>query len=365
MNALVIGGTGPSGHFIVNGLLRRGYRVAMMHSGRHELAEIPDTVEHIHTDPFSDEAVRGALGNRTFDLTVATYGRLRRIAEVMAGRTGKFISIGGVPAYRGYMNPGVLYPQGLPVPTREDAPIVPVESEDAKGWRVARSEIAVFDRHRDASHFRYPFLYGPYQVAPREWCIVRRILDGRRAIIVPEDGLSLSHSQYVENAGHAVLLAVDNPKASAGQIYNCGDEHVLTLRQVIEIIVHTLGVDIDIVSMPWRFAISARPMIAQAATTHRVFDLSKIRQQLGYADVVAPEEGMAITARWLKDNPLAPRGPEEKILQDPFDYRAEDQTIAAWQDLCAKMPAAEFVHEPGYTATYSGPGGKARSSPFS
>ena len=51
LTALVIGGTGPTGHFIVNGLLTRGYRVAILHTGNHEVAEIPPSVEHIHTDP--------------------------------------------------------------------------------------------------------------------------------------------------------------------------------------------------------------------------------------------------------------------------------------------------------------------------
>jgi nucleoside-diphosphate-sugar epimerase len=365
LKALVIGGTGPSGHYIVNGLLHRGYSVAMLHSGRHELDEIPATVEHIHTDPFSEEALRGALGKRTFDLTVAAYGRLRRIAEIMAGRTGRFISIGGVPAYRGYMNPTVLEPPGMPVPTREDAPVVPVEEEDAKGWRVAQSERAVFERHPGATHFRYPFLYGPYQIAPREWCVVRRILDGRRAIVVPEDGLSLNHSAYVENAAHAILLAIDRPEAAAGQIYNCGDERLLTLRQTIEIIAKTLEHELEIVSMPREFAVPARPLMAQPWTTHRVLDLTKLRTQLGYADVVAPERGLAITARWLKANPLKPNGPDEKIMQDPFDYRAEDELIEGWKTVCAKMPQVRFEREPGYTATYSGPGGKPRSSRWS
>ena len=45
MNALVIGGTGPTGHFIVNGLRARGYGVTLFHSGRHERAEIPPEVE--------------------------------------------------------------------------------------------------------------------------------------------------------------------------------------------------------------------------------------------------------------------------------------------------------------------------------
>ena len=364
LNALVIGGTGPSGHFIVNGLLRRGYEVAILHTGRHELEEIPEAVEHIHTDPFSADALLNALGNRVFDLTVAAYGRLRRIAEIMVGRTGRFISIGGAPAYRGYMNPAVLHPAGMPMPTPEDAPVVPVEAEDPKGWRVAQTEQAVFDKHPNATHFRYPFLYGPYQIAPREWCVVRRILDGR-PVIIPEDGLSLNHSAYVENAAHAVLLAVDRPEAASGQIYNCGDERLLTLRQMVELIAEALGHKLEIVSMPWQFAAPARPLIAQPWTTHRVLDLAKLKNQLGYADVVPPERGLEITAKWLRDHPLESGGTDEKILQDPFDYRAEDEIIAAWKNLCGRMPRVKFEREPGYTATYSGPGGKPRATPWS
>jgi nucleoside-diphosphate-sugar epimerase len=262
------------------------------------------------------------------------------------------------------MNPVVLHPQGLPIPTPEDAPLLTVEAEDGKGWRVVRSEETVFENHPGATHFRYPHLYGPYQIAPREWCVVRRILDGRRSIIVPEDGLSINHCGYVENAAHAVLLAIDKPEASAGQIYNCGDERVLTLRQVIEVIARELGAELEIVSMPWQFALPARPMISQAWTTHRVLDLTKLKAQLGYKDVVAPETGLEITARWLKAHPLDPQGGEVKILQDPFDYRAEDELIAAWKSLCAQMPKVRFEREPGYTSAYSGPGGKPRSEKF-
>jgi nucleoside-diphosphate-sugar epimerase len=365
LKALVIGGTGPSGHFIVNGLLNRGYNVTILHTGRHEVDEIPASVEHIHTDPFDEAALRSAVGNRTFDLTIAAYGRLRRIAEVMKDRTGQFISIGGSPAYRGYMNPTVLWPQGLPVPTGENAPVVPVEAEDGKGWRVAQTERAVFEHHPQAVHFRYPFLYGPFQIAPREWCVVRRILDGRRAIILPDNGLTLNHSGYVENAAHAVLLAVDRPAAAAGQVYNCGDEHLLTIRQMVEVIADALGSTLEIVSMPWEFAVSARPLIAQPWITHRVLDLTKLKSQLGYSDVVAPERGLQITARWLKEHRLPAGGADEKILQDPFDYDAEDRLIAAWKNLCEAFPQISFKREPGYTATYSGPGGKPRAMPWS
>ena len=41
-----------------------------------------------------------------------------------------------------------------------------------------------------AAHFRYPYVYGPHQVVPREWSIVRRVLDGRRRIVLA-DGVVL------------------------------------------------------------------------------------------------------------------------------------------------------------------------------
>ena len=57
MKALMIGGTGPTGPFIVNGLIERGFAVDMLHSGRNEIPEIPEEVVHIHTDAFDPDKV--------------------------------------------------------------------------------------------------------------------------------------------------------------------------------------------------------------------------------------------------------------------------------------------------------------------
>ena len=63
-----IGGTGPTGPYIVNGLLQRDYRVAILHRGSHEVDEIPPEVEHIHTDPYEVSALETALRDRRFDV---------------------------------------------------------------------------------------------------------------------------------------------------------------------------------------------------------------------------------------------------------------------------------------------------------
>ena len=358
---LVIGGTGPTGIHLVRGLIDRGHEVVILHRGTHERPETPVDIEHIHADPYDMDSMLGALGDRTFDVTVVMYGRLRRIAEALVGRTGRFVSVGGVPAIRGWMNPWLFTPEGLPVPVSETAPTVAVPEEDEKGYRVARTEQHVFANHPDAAHFRYPYAYGPLQVVPREWSIVRRILDGRRSIVVADDGLTLHHHGFTENLAHAVLCGIDRPDEAAGRAFNCGDDEVLTIRQVIEIIAAELDAELEIVSMPFELATPARPLLAQPAVTHRVLDTSLLRDRLGYRDIVPAREAVARTARWLVENPIAPGAPEEYVLTDPFDYEAEDRLIAAWRSAMSAMPTIDFAKQPGVGLAYSGPGGRPRS----
>jgi len=258
------------------------------------------------------------------------------------------------------MNAEAMWPPGMMVPTREDAPKTRNEEEDGKGFRVLKSEVEVFVHHPEATHFRYPYIYGKYQIAPREWPIVKRILDKRPHIILPDDGLSLCHFGGAANMAHAILLAVDHEQRARGQIYNCGDEKILTLRQVVQVCAHALRHEWELVSMPYELAPSARPLVAQPWTTHRVFDLSKIKLELGYQDIVDPLQGVAEAARWYAEHPVDERG--AKTLQDPYDYAAEDRLIDAWRTAIAAMPRDLFAVEPGYTGSYSGPGGTVRKA---
>lgn len=362
LNVLVVGGTGPTGIPLVDGLVRRGHNVAILHRGLHERAETPAVVEHVHADPYDELSLRAGLEGRTFDVVFAMYGRLRAVADVVRGQVGQFVSVGGVPAYRGFMNPWLHEPFGLPVPIAEDAPTVQEPDEDQKGYRIARTEDIVFELHPNAAHFRYPYVYGPYQLVPREWLVVRRVIDRRQRIVVADDGLTLHHHGYTENLAHALLLAAEHPDAAAGKIFNVGDEEVLSVRQVVEIVARTLGHEFEIVSMPYDLAVPARPLLAQPLPTHRVLDLTRLRTDLGYRDVVPAREALARTARWLVEHPLERGGQEERVLTDPFDYEAEDRLVDAWLTARASVPAIAFEQEPMYGMAYSGPGGRPRAS---
>jgi nucleoside-diphosphate-sugar epimerase len=352
--ALVVGGTGPTGPYVVHGLLDRGYHVTILHTGAHERAEIPPEVDHIHTDPFDAGATAAALSGMTFDVAAVLYGRLRELVLLLAGRVGKLVTVGGVPALRGYGDPHALTPAGMRVPTTEDAPTLDAVAEgvsNVKASRIAETEQAVFAAHPDATHFRYPLVYGPHQLLPREWMVVRRIRDGRPHMILPDGGLFLRSATYTANAAHALMLAIDKPRESAGQIYHVGDEWTPTLRQVVEIITNALDHPLELVDMPYELARPAHPIMMLAGPFHRYSPSTKLIAELGYTDVVPCQEALAETARWLVAHP--PGDTIERNLQDPFDYDAEDALIAAWRKALGPLREAAEAADPFFVDRYS------------
>lgn len=325
MRALVIGGTGPTGPFIVNGLLNRGFEVAILHRGTHE-AEFGGAVEDIHGDPHFKETLEEALGNRTFDMVIATYGRLRLVAEVMKGRTPRLIAVGGARVYK-VLSPPPDSPVGVPIPLSEDLPLNDDPVADKFTYLMATTEQAVMqihnERYYNATILRYPQIYGPRQLRPQDWCIIRRILDGRKRLILPDAGMALQSRCYAENAAHGVLLAVDKPEESKGQIYNITDEQVISLRERIEIVSRVMNHSWEFVNMPGKLA---RPSRAYSSGPfHVIFDISKIKNQLGYRDVVPLEEGIRRTVNFYLENRPEPGGNIETNLRDTFDYETEDR----------------------------------------
>lgn len=352
MKALVIGGTGPTGPFIVNGLLDRSYETVILHRGHHEVPFKRD-IEHIHVDPHFEPGMREALKGREFDLVIVTYGRLAMLADLLKGYTQRLISIGGT-AY-------ATDPYDRPVAEQGGRP------HDIKLIdKIVKTEQALMALHSsgafNVSHFRYPNLYGPRQLAPKEWSVIRRILDGRRVLPMLEGGLTLESRAYVENAGAAVLLAVDQPEASAGQIYNVADQHTPSDIVRARTIAAILGAEVEFVSFPRAAGRPAhywgRGRDLETGTrgepppvAHRLLDVGKIVRELGYRDPVAFEEAMQRTVQWYLDNPIVRGSDEERVLGDPFDYAAEDEFVRvqrAFVKTCEELPFAGISHAHAY-----------------
>ena len=348
MKILVIGGTGPTGPYIVNGLLERGHEVIILHTGTHEV-EFSEPVEHLHGDPNFKETLEQTLGNRTFDLVIGMYGRNRYLPEVMKGRTPRIITAAAS-----------AYADGLPQPVPETAPL---KKEPKLLRQIWLTEQIIMEAHNrgdfSATILRYPGVYGPRQTMPMDWSIVKRILDGRKYFILPDSGLSFLTMGYAENTAHAMLLVVDNPEKTAGQIYNVRDGVALTLRQKVDLITSIMNYEWEMVNIPIDLARPSWPYTTRwfdverlHLLQHNLPDISKLKIDLGYQDIVPVEEGIKRTVEWLIENP-----PDEKEYEtksgDRFNYAAEDRLIQEFKEFAEKARAIPF--EVRYRHSYDHP----------
>lgn len=341
--ALVIGGTGPTGPYVVNGLIDRGYVVTILHSGTHEV-EFKQEIEHIHADVHFRETFEAALGDRRWDLVVASYGRLKLAVEVLKGRTGRVVAMGGGPlASREDPRWGPLGPaanldevRGL----QEETP-----ERNKLGYQMAQAEQALFGAHREghfnATQIGYPILYGPRQPGSADWSVVRRVLDKRQHLIIADGGIKIEARAFAANAAHAVLLAIDQPEISAGEKYLVSDDLLYTMRQRIEAIALIMGHEFEFVDLPWDLALPCHALWRRTRGS-QFRDTSKIRRELGYADVVDSYSGLQQSVEWLLANRAEFSGELEEQLGDPFDYAREDALIEQWQAARGQMPEVDY-----------------------
>jgi nucleoside-diphosphate-sugar epimerase len=333
MKTLVIGGSGSTGVPVLEGLLERGHDVTMLHRGVHEPAELPD-VPHIHADPHFPETLAEAIGNRPFDVVLAMYGRVTAIAEVFAGRCGHLISIGGVPAYRGCLEPETVKPFGMSINAREDGPLADAtEPVPRFAGLIRRAERAVLDRAAagafNGTVIRYPAIYGPRNLVPWEWSVIRRIKDGRTRMILPDNGLWIISRCAGRNAAEVVLKAVDHPDVANGQAYNAADDDQFTVRQWAEAVAAIMGGGIEFIGIPAELAGSALiELLPPTGRPHILLDNTKAKRELGYSEVIPARDAMIEAVEWLTANPVTHEA--YPLYPAKFDYSAEDRLVDAY-----------------------------------
>jgi nucleoside-diphosphate-sugar epimerase len=347
--ALFIGGTGPTGPTIVQGLAARGFDVTIMHGGLHETDLGVSGVHHIHEDPHFREGLERGLADSTWDLVIASYGRLRVIAEYFAGRTGRLVAIGGSTAIYardgderwGLAGRPALFPDTTDLFVTDEG----TTKTDKIAYRMIQSLNALMELHAagkySATYVGYPLNYGPRQPGPQEWAIIRRVLDGRRTFILADGGIKLESRIFTENAAAAVLLAVDKPEIAAGKRYSVADKHVYTMRQRIDHVARYLGHEFEYVSMPYELAWPAHALWRREIG-HRLNSSSLIRQELGYEDPVGYNEAIGRTIEWLLANRPDPGGELEAQIGDPFAYEREDELVVGWRRAQKSMGDVEM-----------------------
>jgi nucleoside-diphosphate-sugar epimerase len=334
--ALVVGGTAATGFSIVQEVLRRGYDVTVYHRGAHEVPGLED-LEHIHGEPHFAETIASDLAGRRFDLVVATYGRIRLLAEELKGRTARLITVGGTPVVRAL--PGV--------PRRESDGYV--ESPSSLVDRMVETEQLVLEHHARGEYIgtvvRYPYVYGPYSIIPSEWHVIKRVHDQRKRWIMPGGGLAISTRCAAPNAAHTIGLAIDQPEVAGGQVYQAADDRQYAFREWVELTARLMDFEFEFIDVP-RSAISAGAGGGSSSSApqgggprgHSLLTNEKARRELAYEDAVTPEAWLRRTIDFWLEHPPVVDGEGNHLKPEEFDYDAEDQLLEWWDSVVATAP---------------------------
>ncbi len=168
---------------------------------------------------------------------------------------------------------------------------------------------------------RLPMTYGPRDQQHRLFEYLKRMDDQRPTIILGERVASWRWSRgYVGNAAAATVLAVTDARAT-GRIFHIGEEPALTMRQWIQAIGEAAGWHGTIVSVPEE-RMPEHLVVKINTSQDLVYDTTRIRQELGYRELIPFDEGLKQTIAWQRAHPPSETG------ADQFDYAAEDAVLA-------------------------------------
>jgi nucleoside-diphosphate-sugar epimerase len=343
MHILIIGGTRFIGPFVVRELHDAGHRVTVFHRGRSK-AEMPGDVEHIIGDrndlsDFHDSFKRLAI-DVVVDMILITNHQAEMLVNTFKGMIDRIIGISSQDVYRAY---GIMLgrEQGdvQATPLREDAALrstlypyrggSPRPDDDPRRIlddydKIPIEKIIMATPEIRGSILRLPMVYGPGDYQHRLYEYLKRMDDGRPAIIM-DSGLAKWRSSfgYVENVAHAICCTVYADTA-AQKIYNVADENDLTMEEWVRRIGSTAGWKGKLVTMPGSLLPSH---LDPGFNTKQHLNVTTeyIRSDLRYEEIIPIDEALARTIVWERTHPPGNIDPQQ------YDYAAEDQALAAYE----------------------------------
>jgi nucleoside-diphosphate-sugar epimerase len=252
--------------------------------------------------------------------------------ETCRGTAGRLVLLSSMDVYRVYGGLLRLEPAAPDAdPLDEDAPLRTVlypyrararspQDLEARYDKLLVERRVGGDAALPATVLRLPAVYGPGDAQRRLRDYVRRMDDGRPAILLPQGMARWRWTRgAVENVAAAVALAAANPRA-AHRIYNVGEEDALTEQQWVRRIARAAD---------WRGQVVSAPDAMLPPGLRRpldwscdlVFDTRRIRRELGYIEPIARDAALGRAVAWERAQP-APAGDAMP------DYAAEDAVLA-------------------------------------
>jgi nucleoside-diphosphate-sugar epimerase len=287
MRVLMVGGTGFTGPYVARQLCRHGHEVTVFHRGQHESSLIPTEVQHVRNEAASMPilAFPKQLLRSEFDLVIHTIlmgeADARAAVHTFSGRSGRIVALSSGDVYLAYgrftgLEPGpimagllteqsplrtLLYPYRSKAKTPDDLNYyyekILVEKE-----LLSQSSLP-------ATILRLPKVYGSENNA--DLATVHAFREHPR--------WRWTHG-YVENVAAAIVLATLR-SAAAGRVYNVGEEFTPTIEERLATLPPSDMPSAETGTYDFRQDIA--------------YDTTRIREELGYSEIVSYEEGLRRT----------------------------------------------------------------------
>lgn len=323
MRVLVTGATGFTGGHLARGLRRRGYAVRALVRHPDQAGDLAQAGIEIVPGDLRDEAslARSVDGIDVVYHIAAIYREAGIKPEtyraVNAAAAGRLIEAASAARVRRVVHCSTVGVHGdvEHPPANEDAPLKPgdiyqitkLEGEHAARAASQRTGLVV-------TIVRPTGIYGPGD---------RRLLKlfrgvARRRWVTLGSGEIYYHLTYIDDLVEGFRLCGEHP-AAANRTYILAGGEVTTLNELVQIVARVAGVDPPAWHLPvWPFWLAGAACEAVCVpfgieppiyrrrvdffTKSRAFDISRARQEIGYAPAVGLADGIGRTLEWYRSH---------------------------------------------------------------
>lgn len=328
-SAFILGGTGLIGRALVPLLVENGYDVTVATRA----GASTETFRHVQVDRSIDEEFDGATsGDHDLFVDIVAFNEAHgRQLLGLEGRVGSVVFVSSAAVYSDPDGKSWLESDiASPIPIREGDPVVPPvpDGSDYAGGKVA-IENALLASDLPVSVLRPGAIFGPGDRASREWHFVKRVVDGRRKVLVADNGENTFHHVSSFNVAEMIVAAGERP---GHRVVNSGDPEPRNIRAICETVADVMAHEWDIIDIgpapdeiigvtPWS---TAHPVIMDVSVAH---------DDLGWRAAIPYETSIDETCNWLIEETKGRAWDEAlpkaaKYYGQYFDYGGEDDFLA-------------------------------------
>lgn len=329
MKVLFIGGTGVISSACAQLAVERGINLCLLNRGK-TARNVPAGVEILQGDIRERDSVKGAIGNRTFDVVVDWIAfapdHIDADLELFRDRTAQYLFISSASVYQ---TPPVV------LPVTESTPL------HNPFWAYSRAKIACEERlmkaYRDES---FPItIVRPSHTYDRtlfpmhgQYTVVNRMREGKK-VIVHGDGTSLWTLTHHRDFAKGFVGLLGNSHA-LGEAFHITSDEILTWNQIFEIVAKAAGVQPRLVHIPSELIAAFDPewgaSLLGDKTHSMIFDNTKIMRLVpDYAATIPFSRGAEEIMNWYDSNP-------SRKLVDKAKDQLMDNIVAAYESAWPK-----------------------------